>query len=165
MELSSTFFSSSHFLYIVHQLILLGLLDFQSNYFSPPPASFKTCHPQMDHYSSLITGLPASTLIPPLYQRCNPMDCSPPGSSVHGILHARILESVAMPFSRGILQGNPPNPGIEHTSLTSPALAGRFFTTSTTWEAWELQLAFSYRNTVIQMGGLTQERLRLRGRL
>ena len=35
----------------------------------------------------------------------------------------------------------------------------------TTWEAWELQLAFSYRNTVIQMGGLTQERLRLRGRL
>ena len=31
----------------------------------------------------------------------NPMDCSPPGSSVHGILQARILEWVAMPFSRG----------------------------------------------------------------
>ena len=31
---------------------------------------------------------------------CNPMDCSPPGSSVHGILQARILEWVAMPFSR-----------------------------------------------------------------
>ena len=30
-----------------------------------------------------------------------PMDCSPPGSSVHGILQARILEWVAMPFSRG----------------------------------------------------------------
>ena len=29
------------------------------------------------------------------------MDCSPPGSSVHGILHARILEWVANPFSRG----------------------------------------------------------------
>jgi len=28
-----------------------------------------------------------------------------------------------------------PNPGIEPTSLTSPALAGGFFTTSTTWEA------------------------------
>ena len=28
---------------------------------------------------------------------CNPMDCSPPGSSVHGILQARILESTAMP--------------------------------------------------------------------
>ena len=32
---------------------------------------------------------------------CDPMDCSPPGSSVHGILHARILEWVARPFSRG----------------------------------------------------------------
>ena len=32
---------------------------------------------------------------------CHPMDCSPPGSSVHGILQARILEWVAIPFSRG----------------------------------------------------------------
>ena len=32
---------------------------------------------------------------------CKPMDCSPPGSSVHGILQASILEWVAMPFSRG----------------------------------------------------------------
>ena len=32
---------------------------------------------------------------------CNPIDCSPPGSSVHGILQARILEWVTMPSSRG----------------------------------------------------------------
>ena len=32
---------------------------------------------------------------------CDPMDCSPPGSSVHGILQARILEWIAIPFSRG----------------------------------------------------------------
>ena len=32
---------------------------------------------------------------------CHLMDCSPPGSSVHKILQARILEWVAMPFSRG----------------------------------------------------------------
>ena len=32
---------------------------------------------------------------------CNPMDCSPPGSSVHGILQARILQWVAVSFSRG----------------------------------------------------------------
>ena len=32
---------------------------------------------------------------------CNPMDCSPPGSSVHGILQARILEWVAISSSRG----------------------------------------------------------------
>ena len=32
---------------------------------------------------------------------CNPMDCSPPGSSVHGIFQARILEWGAIAFSRG----------------------------------------------------------------
>ena len=32
---------------------------------------------------------------------CNPMDCNPPGSSVHGILQARTLEWVAIPASRG----------------------------------------------------------------
>ena len=35
---------------------------------------------------------------------CDPMDCSPLGSSVHGILQARILEWVAIPFSRGSSQ-------------------------------------------------------------
>ena len=35
---------------------------------------------------------------------CEPMDCSPPDSSVHGILQARILEGVAMPSSRGSSQ-------------------------------------------------------------
>ena len=33
--------------------------------------------------------------------------------------------------------GNFPNPGIETTSLSSPALAGRFFTTRAPWETWE----------------------------
>ena len=58
---------------------------------------------------------------------CDPVDCSLPGSSVHGILQARILEWVAMPPP-----GELPNPGIEPASLMSPALAGWFFTTSTT---------------------------------
>ena len=35
---------------------------------------------------------------------CDPMDCSPPGSSVHGILQARILEWVAIPFFKGSSQ-------------------------------------------------------------
>ena len=60
----------------------------------------------------------------------SPIDHSLPGSSVHGILQERILEWVAMP-SPGVL----PDPGIEPASLTFPALAGRSFTTSTTWEA------------------------------
>ena len=52
---------------------------------------------------------------------CDPMDCNLPGSSVPGILQARILEWVAVPSSRDL-----PNPGIETASLTSPALAGGF---------------------------------------
>ena len=35
---------------------------------------------------------------------CNPVDCSPPGSSVYGILQARILEWVTISFSRGFPQ-------------------------------------------------------------
>ena len=35
---------------------------------------------------------------------CNPMDCSPPGSSVHEILQARLLEWVAISYSRGSSQ-------------------------------------------------------------
>ena len=45
---------------------------------------------------------------------CNPMDCSWPGSPVHGVLQARMLEWVAIPFS-----GDLPNPGVEPGS---PAL-------------------------------------------
>ena len=51
---------------------------------------------------------------------CDPMDCSPQGSSVHGILQASILEWVAFPSP-----GDLPDPSIEPTSL---ALAGGFFT-------------------------------------
>ena len=39
---------------------------------------------------------------------CDPMDCSPPGSSVHGIFQARILEWVAISSSKGSLQPNSP---------------------------------------------------------
>ena len=45
---------------------------------------------------------------------CNPMDCVPPGSSVHGILQARILQWVAIPFSRGIFPTEGSNPGLLH---------------------------------------------------
>ena len=53
-----------------------------------------------------------------------PQDCSPPGSSVHGILQARILEWVACPPPGDLL-----NPETEPTSFMSPAFAGGFFTT------------------------------------
>ena len=44
---------------------------------------------------------------------CNSMDYSPPGSSVHGILQARILECVAVPFSRGSSQSRESNLGLQ----------------------------------------------------
>ena len=45
----------------------------------------------------------AQTLCYP-FDCCDPTDCSPPGSSVHGILQARILECVTLPSSRGSSQ-------------------------------------------------------------
>ena len=58
---------------------------------------------------------------------CNPRDCSPPGSPVHGVLPARILEWVSTPSSRE--SSWPAN-----WTLIS-CIAGRFFTHWTTWEA------------------------------
>ena len=63
-------------------------------------------------------------------QLWDPVDCSPPGSSVYGILQARVLEWVACPPPEQL-----PHPGIKSTSLMSLALAGEFFTTCATWEA------------------------------
>ena len=65
-------------------------------------------------------------------QACSVMskDYNLPGSSVHGIFQASILERVAISPSRGSS-----NPGIKPAFLMSPALAGGFFTTSTTHEA------------------------------
>ena len=51
------------------------------------------------------------------------MDCSPPGSSVHGISQKRILSGLPFP-TPGVLS----NPGIEPSTLESPALEGEFFT-------------------------------------
>ena len=64
---------------------------------------------------------------------CDPMDCSLPGSSVHGILQARILERVAFPPP-----GDLPDTGIKPMSLVSLTLAGGFFTTSATWHPYNL---------------------------
>ena len=55
---------------------------------------------------------------------CNTMDCSPPGSSVHGSFQARILEWVAMPSSRG---SSRPKDGICVSCIS--CTAGEFFTT------------------------------------
>ena len=61
---------------------------------------------------------------------CDPVDCSPPGFSIHGISQARILEWIASSFWD--LPGDLPNPGIEPVA---PALAGRFLYCWATREA------------------------------
>ena len=58
---------------------------------------------------------------------CDPRDCSPPDSSVHGILQTRILEWVAISFSRGSSQPR------DQTWISY--IEGRFFTIGATQEA------------------------------
>ena len=80
--------------------------------------------------SAWVAKVKVKVLVAQLCQLCDPMDCSPPSSPVHGISQARILEGGATSYSRG-----PPDPGTEPTSLASLALAGGFFIISTTWKA------------------------------
>ena len=73
---------------------------------------------------------------------CDPMDCSPPGSSVHGILQARILEWVAISFSRGSSQLS------DQTQVSH--IAGGFFTSWAIKEApTTLNALFIYTNKAL----------------
>ena len=58
---------------------------------------------------------------------CNSTDCNTPASSVHGILQVRILQWVAIPFSRGSSQ--------PRDRIWVSYTAGRFFNVWATWEA------------------------------
>ena len=70
---------------------------------------------------------------------CDPIDGSPPGSSVHGILQARTLEWVATPFSRGSSQPR------DQTQVS--CIAGGFFTIWATREAllYSSRIKWKYR--------------------
>ena len=65
---------------------------------------------------------------------CNPVNCSPPGSSVHGIFSARILERVAMPSTGGFF----PLRGWTQVSCSS-CIASRFFPTEPPGKAMQSQ--------------------------
>ena len=67
-------------------------------------------------------------------------DCSMPGSSVHGILHARILEWVAVPFCRGSSQ--------PRGQTQIPCFAGGFFTVWATREEEIIHTDKLYKGTV-----------------
>ena len=79
---------------------------------------------------------------------CDPLDCSPPGSSVYGILQARILEWIAMPFSRGASWPR------DWTWVAH--IADRFFTVWATGEAPSNELLFlKSLSQGLLLGGVT----------
>ena len=72
------------------------------------------------------------------------MDCRLPGSSIHWILQAGILEcwsALSCPPT-----GDLHNPGIEPMSIISPALAGGFFITSTTTQSKQGNVCYYYNH-------------------
>ena len=115
---------------VVHELSSCGMRDLSS------PTRGKTCVPCIarqipNHWT---TGEVLAYMLScfSCVRLCYPMDYSPPGSSIHRILHARMLEWVVRPSSRGsIFQTQGSNPNL----IMFPALEGWFFTTSATWEA------------------------------
>ena len=81
-----------------------------------------------DLFKSSFPAFQVKVLVTQLYLTlCHPMDCSPPDSSIHGISQARILEWVAIPFSRG---SSPPK---DQTWVS--CIAGRFYANWATREA------------------------------
>ena len=74
-----------------------------------------------------------------------PMNCSPSGSSLHGVLQTRILEWAAMPLSRGSFW-----PRIEPSSLTSPALAGGLFNHLRLWLFYSVSKIYNFSNNTSQ---------------
>ena len=69
---------------------------------------------------------------------CNPVDCNPPSSSIHGILQEGILEWVAISFSRGSSWPR------DRTQVSR--IAGRLFNLWATREAWCISIVYSVGN-------------------
>ena len=80
---------------------------------------------------------------------CNPMDCSTPGSCVHGILQARIPQWVAIPFSRGYSRPR------DRTWVS--CIAGRLFTISATRELLAPEKSFKNRKMGIRSWRVSPE--------
>ena len=72
---------------------------------------------------------------------CDSMDCSPPGSSVQGILQASTLEWVAMPSSRGSSQTT------YRTHISNVSSTGHWQVCSLTLAIWEAPISFTYPST------------------
>ena len=101
----------------------------------------------------LVNKIPANLLllVAKLYLTlCDPMDSSPPGSSVHGILQVRTLEWVAMPTSGGCCQPRDRT----HVSCGS-CIAGGFFTLS----HWGSPIIGAHKPKQQQSNQITQNKI------
>ena len=80
------------------------------------PSRFRQFHlsTSIFHPSDIYCGGGCCSVAKSCPTLCNPMDCSQPGSSDHGILRARILEWVAMPSSQGSFPTQGLNLGLPH---------------------------------------------------
>ena len=108
-----------------HSKLPSQAVPFPWNMFPPPSPLVTPIHPS-DPSLGFISPeiLLHAKLIQLCTTLCNPMDRSMPGLSVHGILQARILEWVTLPFSRGSSWLT------DRTCVScSACIAGRFFTT------------------------------------
>ena len=111
--------TASHWSFSLHLPYVLLILNMS-------PHGFPLCFFLLFLMSQACVHAKSLQLSPTL---CNPINCNPPDSCVQGILEARILEWVAISSSGGSSQFSSP------VSPASPASAGRFFTSSATWEA------------------------------
>ena len=80
---------------------------------------------------------------------CDPVDCSLPGSSVHGILQARILGWVAFPFSRGIFPTQRLNPGLSRCRHILSQLSHKRSSETLEW------VAISFSSFPLKLEGVT----------
>ena len=123
-----------------YHAFLLEILNVSFTLFIPPPAPWfkiltfprlKSLESWVTYFKDMAKAACYARSLQSCPTPCNPMESSPPGSSLHdGTLHARIHEWV--PFTS---PADLPYPGIKSTSPVSPPRAGRFFTTRVIWEA------------------------------
>ena len=105
------------------------LLSVSASHWDLSPVILCKLTPSLPYYCCF--PLPPCQLLQSCLTLCNSMDCDPPGSSAHG-------DSPSKNTGVGchtLFQGTFLTQGSKLCLFMSPALAGRFFTTSTTWEA------------------------------
>ena len=133
-----------------------NFISVQCSALSLPIHCLSSLHPvtRQEHHRTVLPTLPKFSSQPLLDDEvprvslcaqscstlCSPMNCSPPGSFVHGISQARILEWIAISSFRDFS-----DPGIEPMPLASPSIGRWVFNPCATWEASsQLSATFSF---------------------